>query len=371
MKTADNIYHKLKCQYAPLLGVTALLVIFCGISVKLCNYHFRKIDKLNYDKFLNNECGYTPLIDGLGWENHAIYDSIFNFAGGKNLILIGSSNSREGIVPEQMSLPAGWKITNLSFGADTIDSFMLMSNYVNGKANHKPDKSDLVVLHVFYGIFKPNSYKYLKNRIELFNIYSVADDSLEVKGDASGLERKLKIINYKIRRIYLELLFPGQNIDNFYGFKTYAKQKIKNIIKKQKDGNTSLEKKERIKKYVEFWKDYSSENKIPGEETEKFKKYLLQLKAVTNVAVVNMYLPTWHENICAQKQYKKWYRNDLIPFLKINRVPLIDVSGAIADDDYCDSAHLYYRGRKHYTGIFNGAIDKIIDSIDGGGQDKT
>jgi hypothetical protein len=119
-----------------------------------------------------------------------------------------------------------------------------------------------------------------------------------------------------------------------------------------------------IKEYQDAWMNYTRDTRLPSDTTEEFKKFLEDLKSQTNVAVVNLYIPSWHRNNPVEAQYEEWLHSDLAPFLKERKIPLLDFSQEIPDWEYGDSAHLFKRGREIYTRLFNGQILNILNSVD-------
>lgn len=341
----------------------AVSIVYAAFLVMSENYiKFR--EDIQYKKFNEGDSFYAPYKNDLPWEINVIYNEINSLSSENNLILIGASTTREGIVPEQLAIPAKWELKNMAIGADTIYSFRLMRNYLNSYANHKPDKTDIVVIHIFYGSFSIISPEndYLHQTIEVLGTYQV-DDSAQVHGYMSGMRKLWELSNYKIRfALGLNEGPVGKSL--VYAVRDFGTKSIRLVIGDPNEFHKSSPTAEDLAKYKTFWTAYTRNVTYPGKSTDDFKELLKELKSQTNVVVVNLYVPSWHRTYPSEQEYENWTRTDLIPFLNEQGISWIDLSRSIPDSEYGDSMHLFKRGRENYTKQFSAAINPILSDID-------
>jgi len=350
--------------------ITGLIVISIFIAVLIfIDLNSQNIDKENYENFLRGNEFYTPVINGLPWEINIVYNEIHNLSPSNNLILFGASTTREGVLPDQINLPNNWTMHNFAIGADTIFSFKVMMNYLNKYANHKPNKNDVVVVHIFYGSFveKPKDQDYLKQIIEKTGTYHV-DDFGNVTGEMINLQTIWELENYKIFSFFSNLLVNGEkSLKDQFSYEITPLRKTQTSIMTDKNSTDKCLNisncNEKLDEYSQFWTNYTRNASYPGNSTLEFKELLIQLNNETNVVVVNMYLPFWQRSYPKEQEYESWIQSDLIPFLSNNSIPWIDYSSSIPDSDFGDSAHLFREGRQKYTELFNNNINKILNNI--------
>lgn len=339
-----------------------VIIVYAAFLVMSDNYIKYKED-IQYKKFNEGNSFYTPNTNNLPIEINVIYNEINSFSSENNLILFGASTTREGILPEQLTIPAKWKLKNMAMGADTIYSFRLMRNYLNSYANHKPDKTDIVVIHIFYGTFPitPPETSLLHRTIEVFGTYQV-DDSGEVHGYMSGTRKLWELSNYKIRfALGIDQDSVGKSLAII--LRDFGRKSIRLIIGDPKEFHNVSPTVEDLAKYRAGWTTYTQNVTYPGKSTDDFKELLKELKSQTNVVVLNLYVPSWHRTYPAEQEYENWTRTDLIPFLNEQGISWIDLSKSIPDSEYGDSAHLFKKGRENYTKQFSAAINPILSNI--------
>src|SRR5262249_50711493 len=151
----------------------------------------------NYLERLQWEQGkspYTVLKDDLPFEVASIHKEVFELAPRNNLILLGASNTRDAIWPEVLTTPPGWKYHNLGISGATISSLRLLLNFMNEATDHPPDKTDVVVVNLWYVMLSNRQLNddYLKSDLEMFGQYQV-DPSLHVQGRPSQWKRGLAL----------------------------------------------------------------------------------------------------------------------------------------------------------------------------------
>ena len=176
------MYGQYKLVFVLAVTVT---IIFFGLSI-LSDQYYQFVERENYNNFLAGNTTYSPILNGLPNEMNVVYNYVPNLSPENNLILIGASTTREGILPDKLNLPGTWTVHNFGIGADTIFSYQVMVNYINNYSNHRPDKGDVVVVHIFYATFieQPHSEDYLSQIIEKTGSYTV-DDSGTISGKMS------------------------------------------------------------------------------------------------------------------------------------------------------------------------------------------
>jgi len=358
--------------YKPVIIVFLLVVIFYVIGIIFTGKRLEFVDENYHQQFLKGNSFYTPLENGLPWEINVVYNDIFNLAEKNNLVFFGSSTTREGIIPSQLKLPKSWKLTYLSIGDDTIDSFWIMLNYLNSQGNHKLNKTDVAVVHVWYTNFaiRPQETNYSKRILELFGFYTV-DDALQVRGGMTVPGKEWKVLNYKMKLAASELFLDGIASEFGPNLET-TRLMFRNFFRLLKVDVTKDEIKmtdpELLEAYKSSWAKYMGNASFPGESTDKFKHFLSALKAQTNVVVVNQYTPSWHLSYSKEKEYETWLHAELLPFLKEQGIPWFDFSRVIPDEDYGDSSHLFKKGRERYTRLFNDVLPGILGLTDDSAQ---
>ena len=310
----------------------------------------QNLDKENYKNFLAGTSLYTPVKNNLPGEQNVVYNEINALAPKNNLILVGSSTTREGVLPDQINLPNNWTLHNFALSRVTVYSTKIMLNYLNNYANHNPDKSDIIVLHIDCSVFSdlPPEDDYTKQNIEGTGIYYI---------DKEG-------------NIYRNLIYPPQ----FFSSRVYTLREIYSSFKPKfesylvsnlrylKNGNNkNVVQVTKLNSDATFWKSKTINASFPGESTMEFKRLISQLKNQTNVVVVNMYISSWNRNSPKDQEYEKWVVSDLVPFLEEENVTFIDYSSSIPDSEFGDdSAHLFRDGRQRYTKLFNENIATLI-----------
>ena len=353
-----------------IIFITVLIAMIIFITVSIFSDQLsQNLDKKSYEKFLQGNAFYTPVIDGLPWEINVVYNEVHKLSPKNNLILIGASTTREGVLPDQINLPNNWTLHNFAIGAYTIYSFKIMKNYLNAYANHKPDKSDVVVVHIFYASFieQPPEGDYLKKIIEKTGTYHV-DYSGNVTGEMIYPHMIWELENYKIYYLFSNIVGVGEE-----SLRAQVFSSVKPFIQKTDLNNTDMKSNnkclnisncdEKLNEYRHFWTTYTRNTTYPGNSTTEFKDLLLQLNNETNVVVVNMYMPSWQRSYPKEQEYERWVESDLISFLNSNDIPWIDYSTSIPDSNFGDSAHLFRQGREQYTELFNNDISKILANI--------
>lgn len=350
-------------QYKLVFILTILItIIFCVFLLVFYPLYIQNLDNRDYKNSLAGELGGAyPLIEhGLPGEQNVIFNQIDELSFEKNVILIGGSTTRWGVL-RNCCLPNNWTLYNFGMGFDKVYSDKVMINYINNYANHKLNKNDVVIFHINFWHFseEPPKSDYTRKVIENYGIYQI-DDSGKITGQMTDL-KKMLLLN-KVRINYFYLTFP-----------IYMAQSIRQPFTPSPDGlkkssnnlnlNNSGPDEETLKKYKKLWIERIQNTTYPNNSSAEFEELIRQLNSQTNVVVVNLYTPSWVHNYSKEQEYEQWLENNLTPFLKTEKIPYLDFSSTIPDSDYRDSNHLLMRGRERYTTLFNNEIDKILSNI--------
>jgi hypothetical protein len=307
---------------------------------------------------------------------NVIYNEAYHLSDHNNILLIGSSTVMNGMVVHESTIPKNWDINNMAIGGGiSISEMMLMINYLNTYANHIPDKSDVIIIHISYSSFKvpPQNERYVTQIIESYGVYSI-DKDLQVHGYMPDIYRawlfSKATIDMAINSFTsLDMFSPSEslltklpkisnNITNLFS-KSQTQPSIDNYHSIYTYHSAS-----QIAEYKDFWTEFTQYiTRYPNTETEEFKDFLMKLNTQTNIIVVNMYLPSWQRDIEKQKGYEEWTQSDLVPFLKENKIAYIDFSNSFNDEEYADSGHLNWAGREHFTRLFDDAVKLILSNI--------
>jgi hypothetical protein len=335
-----------------------ILIIFSVFLFLFYPIYIKSIEDNDYKKFLAGGIESYPLIkNGIAGEQDKIFNQIDELSFKKNVIFIGGSTTRWGVLPNYI-LPNNWTVYNFAMGYDTVYSDIVMLNYINNYANHKLNKNDVVIFHIYYGHFVEWNPKtdYTRNVIESSGIYHV-DDSGKITGHMTDLQKQLLLKEFQINYFYSSV---GSEFNKFI-----RKIFIQNSIISEKSLNNlnqnivGLDEKT-LKEYKEYWIERTINTSYPNNSTAKFEDLIQQLNNQTNVVVVNLDTPTWIHNSSKEQEYEKWLENNLTRFLKKEKIPYLDFSSTIPDSDYRDSIHLSLNGREKYTIIFNNRINKYL-----------
>jgi hypothetical protein len=344
------------------------------------NYEYnRELEQFNkgllLDKPIPSVLPFEPPCLSRSREFNLIYNEVNHLSDQNNILLVGSSSVINGIVVHESTIPKNWDIHNVAIsGGLSFREMTLMINYLNTYANHKPDKSDVVVIHIFYATFKvpPTNERFVTQIIEAYGIYNV-DENQQVHGYMPAIYSEWMSSK---RTIMMALSsFTGINMFSASAsLLTKALEIINNISnlfskpRVQTSDNpyyssSTYHSPSQIAEYKAFWTKFTQGIEYPNPEAEQFKDFLTKLNAQTNIIVVNMYVPSWQRDIEKQKGYDKWTQNDLIPFLEENKIAYADFSTSFTDEEYADSGHLNGAGREHFTKLFDDAVKPVLNTV--------
>jgi hypothetical protein len=363
------------------LAIFAPIYATCFIAGSAYNNYVygKALDQFNQGKLQNKPDPNVLLFEepclSRSREFNIIYNEVNHLSDKNNILLIGSSSVVNGIVVHESTIPKNWDIHNVAIsGGLSFTEMMLMINYLNTYANHKPDKSDVIVLHIFYSTFKepPANERYVTQLIEAYSVYRVDDDQ-HVHGYMPGFYRewmssKRTIIMALSSFTSINLFSPSaslltkaleiiNNISNLF-----SKPRVQTSDNPYYSSST-YHAPSQIAEYKDFWTRFTRGIKFPNSETEQFNSFLAKLHTQTNIVVVNMYLPSWQKEIAKQKGYEEWTQSDLIPFLQENKIAYVDLYNSFHDEEYADSGHLNWAGREHFTKLFDDSVKPVLSTI--------
>jgi hypothetical protein len=371
--------------YKQFIIIFLLTVVFFIPADYLSSIVFLHYDNVNYNKFQkgdNNETQqaalfYAPEKNGLTWGANNIFVKAFNLYKTKNIILFGASNIVFGVIPEKLKLPQGWNLINMSaLGTDTITDYNVLINYLNKYANHKLNKSDLLVLDINYKVFEnsylmednPTHYSMehltVKAFIETFGNYKVDSFSETHGSKLTELQKKIYFFKYRVKRIVRKIITPTiETVDfgpNYITIKSYIEylkglfNKLFHIKHMHENINMPM---------LNPPSEYNFTDKIGIKNGLEFKRLLLKLKKQTNVAVINSYINSDYRNSNQNKKYVVFLQTEIIPFLKKENIEFLDLYKSIPDSEFGkDELHLYKKGRERYTDLFNDWINGYINA---------
>lgn len=352
------------------------LIIFSIVfmaTYSVCTFIAAEYHQVQYDvaiEKVNNGISLNiPVQSGLPKETDTIFYEINHFSNSNNIFLIGSSTVQRGIIIPKSTIPETWHIHNLAIGGGSpISENILHVNFLNAYANHKPDKSDVLILHVCNKAFTepPDDQRYVAQLIRAYGVYSI-DDTLQVHGYMPDIYREWMFSKERVFAPVSDIT----GINKFaVGQSIYLKMEelVKGIISKTDNPSHALEtvtyhSPEVISKYQEAARKESQNNTYPSKITEEYKKFLKNMSKQTNVVVIDMYLPSWQKDLDTQKEYENWVQSDFLPFLMDNQITYIDVSASFHDYEFEDSAHLNKAGREHFTKLFDDNLIPLLNNI--------
>jgi len=356
-----NEEEKMYKQYK-LVFILAILtiIIFSFFFAILYPLFIQNIDDRNYKKFLAGGPEiYLPKKHDLTWYQNVIFNQINELSFEKNVILIGGSTTSAGVLPDY-NLTNNWTLYNFGMAANTVYSDKIMLNYIDNYANHKLNKNDVVIFHIWHAYFvdTPPESDFTRQVIENSGIYRV-DDSGNITGHMTNLQKILVLKKFQANFFYSmdQSKILQSTIDIIKNLD------IPNKSSNNLNLNTSGPNEQTLKEYEKGWSDYTRNTTYPNNSTAEFEELILQVNNQTNVVIVNLYTPSWLHNSSKEQEYERWLESDLRPFLEEEHIPWIDFSSSIPDSEYGDSAHLFKSGRERYTKLFNNEINKILFNI--------
>lgn len=311
-----------------LLSVLLAFSVLFGILTWISGLIVSAIDDKNREKFRNNEITFNNKYEsGIPVSDDVVLRQPFKLQKEKNYIVIGSSTTREGVLKDQLTLPEGYTFHNFSTPSMGINELYIMINFLNGQANHKMDKTDVVKIDIGVGFFKNRNPEesLLIQYLEKGGNYVVDRDNFTVKKSFGN-------------RMILSAFLKTQSLIN----------EIDILIKNEKSV-TKPYSKTSYKKYKDQWTKNLYDFDLSEQEQERFFTVLEALTAQTNVVVETVYTGTWLLDTAQGKKYLNWKAEILSSRLSQMGVKCIDTTNLLPDELYAEQSHLNYEGRIKYT----------------------
>ena len=277
--------------------------------------------------------------DGLPLDNYVVLSEIKNFKNANNIVVIGSSTTRDGILRSEIKVPEGWNYLKFSSRGVGINELYIMTDFIEKFANHELDETDIVKIDIGLGFFKNREFKnsILKAILEQGNVYKVSED-LKV---SSGLMPSF---------LYAEFLKPQSLIGE-----------VSDYMKNEKTASVTPYSKTVHRRYKDLWSRELGDFDISAGEKERFLEAVKHLAGRTNVVVENIYGGSWMFETKEGKEYKAWIESDLKPALAEIGVKFVDYSGSIENELFSEQSHLTYEGRAKYTHMESELFEEITN----------
>jgi hypothetical protein len=329
------------------------------------------IDRSLYAQFLAGRACYSRM----GWETDVLFNKVHQLHARDNVILLGGSTARDGLLPE-VDLIRGWTIDNLATAGDTGPSWTQMIAFISGVGHHKFTRRDLIVFHVWYANFRPQSpeetYLYkLLTQAEVFSVDKqgrITQSAGDLTADIVRHSRTIRdgFAGHRILRGLFSYELMGCGVGEFV--ESLNKFLNRGAPEPSVTGGDVGVARDRatVSSYVQFWADGTKGARIPGKETTAFLSQLAELAKVSTVLVVNMPRPTWHSLLSISRDYDVWVDTQLVPYLQDHGIPFLDYREAIPDSGYCDSVHMLRGGRKLYSERFLVDVSPLVSRLSGG-----
>jgi hypothetical protein len=283
------------------------------------------------------------------------------------VLLIGSSNVREGFRPEflERSLP-GYDIHNLAVGASNISQVQEVFALAEKSISSGWKPGDVVVLGIFYGNFVDDQSRWkgeysdiAKEKIR-YGLYENKGGTLVPRFGELMTDRLVFFLRpvFFISHVTAWAQAPFMNLRLLLRKKVTAgdpNRKLDALGSGQDVVVDDLYK----KKALEFWEEHMDlkGGSLKEEQFIMFRGLARRiLSHGVRLVVVDMPLPQWHRNwIVAYAQYREImprYLKDL----KGDRFYYLDLSQSTPDDGFYDSAHPFEDTAKRWTGLLSGVI---------------
>lgn len=352
-------------RYRIFLLALLLLPLLYGSMLWLSDTYYGYKDQQNYANFLNGSTPqYLPSKNGLTVEMNVLFYEMRNLSlKHHNILLIGASTTREGIISEEVHLPENWTLTNLAMSGLTVDDLEMQLDLLNNESNKRISKEDIIVLHILDGTFIDYQGKSIdKSAIEFFQGFSI-DENNNVQKLMPWPLIEFKIINYRIKKLFPAIILNNNPQSPISDFRLESISLIKSFFDNQTHyRNKSISdarKAEIYKANRDHWEKATRGISFPGSKTEKFLQLVNSSNKNSNVIVINMYIGSWHQTQ-KEAEYEAWINAELIPYLKNENITYIDYSKIIPDLYYYDAAHIGVDGRRSYSHYFNSSINDYL-----------
>lgn len=290
------------------------------------------------------------------------------------IILIGSSNVREGFRPEELApdFPT-YDIHNLGAGASNLTQIKKMIELVYEVMPVDAQKKSIFVLGFWYGHLVDDQIRWkdgvtdVENEQMRFGLYH-KDGTKIVPGVPQ------KYFSYYVKFLYPFLVFDNAMTQGSIKLKDFFEQKSRLALKgttitNPNPGDSNLDEvivDENARKHaLSFWHDYmGTEN-----DTISLKQFEVLLDIVrligdhgSKLLIVDLPIPSWHSN---QSHHLKEYeatKGDVFKRAQaFSYVSYINLQDLNTDEDFYDSAHPKPRVTKKWSERLAQGLTKIIN----------
>lgn|GEM_PF-4858507 len=343
---ADGIIHRYKT--VAIIGLC--LCIFFALASLWVPIYLDYYDKnVYFQDYLSGKSGNYPIIiDDMDIDSYKLLHQVTNLSKEKEVILIGGSQTRIGLIPNY-SLDNGYTLNNLGLSGATPYSDKIMLNYIKLEGNRELNNDDIIVFDIYYATFTFQDTKndYTRSQLDRFGVYTI-DESGNIYGSLG-----------KLHKCYYDSIMPYntfmKTISNSLNVLKSNLLQTLNAIITSNDNDV-------ISDYERYYSDsekFTKGTKYPSDSTDAFKKLLIETRNISNVVVVNLYVPSWMRDNPTEQEYELWLNESLLPFLSENNICYLDFSRTIPDNEYYDFAHLNRQGRENYTRQFDMAFKNL------------
>lgn len=302
---------------------------------------------VNYAAYMAGDTGSYPIyIDGIRIIEYKLLHQVGNLANEPEIILVGSSNTRLGLV-HNYSFKDGYSLKNFGMSSSNPYSDKLMLNYIRLEGNRNLSSSDVVVFNLFFGYFMEKNYldDFTKQSLDMFGTYTI-DSSANITGKMSTLQRFY--LDYICRyHAFLETFHIAEKVKDLF---QNNNSKI-NLT----SSNNSID----CAKYVYEWEERTKNTKYPSNITDEFESLVMDINTQCKVVVVNLYIPSFLRSTSKEKEYEHWLSESFLPMLHENNITYLDLSRSIPDCEFEDSTHLTRLGRENFTRQFDLAFRNL------------
>ena len=328
------------------LTVVSTMLIFCLSFVS--EIVMNRVSTGQNDSFEKGESAFGAQYDsGLPLREHLIYNGLSKFSDDGNVIILGSSTTREGILPEKLAQIGETPVHNMGMQGISLKDLKALWNFVSSRVS--VSQKDIIKIDIGLTLFKdrPLTDSVFVDAMTRMDVYRVDEDSNVSKG-------------------ILPVLFARP----FYKNQTlirYLEETIKDSGKKVKVPDAADPKV--ASRYQMLTNQNLADFSISDKQTEFFFDLLLEVKKYTDILIVeDIYRGSWVDETTYGADYTNWIETKLKPFCEQNNIIFIDASKWADDSLYSDHAHLSYKGRVMYTQMEKYELEKALEGGSNGSR---
>ena len=330
-----------KYLFALVAAFAAFVPVFLAAALAAGLVVSNAFEPIYKQRYQNQKSTYYHKYDGgIPIDNYTLLGRLGSCRKQKNIITLGTSTTREGVLEDKLDLAGGYKFINFSIPSQGINELYMMLDFINQFSPHKPDKTDWIKIDISVAFFKkrPADESIFAQTAENGRVYRADRENLTVsRGAGSGF-------------VFWQFLKLQSLIDE-------CRASIKN-----KPITVEPYKESMFKRYKELWTRNLDDFDLSSLEQERFFAALEPLTGQTNVAVEAIYGGSWLYDTKQGKQYLQWIDDVLKPRLDQMSIAFLDTGAAIEDAYYAEQSHLNYEGRVKYTELENELLNQLTGS---------